>query len=179
MQFIEFKVVNTNLLNMGGIDFRADLSQLSEAEFQEFRRKQTEERIAFMNKKAKEDEERSRRGLLPLSMKPFYPFPSWVSMAINELASEEKFKVKFDDENRVYRTKISGDQEVFESVRKKFYEKLDKALSVEESSKDWLVENFVEVSSSPDDEMVAMNDLESHVRGTAVPSSRKVTEKEE
>ncbi len=161
-QFIEFKVVNTKLMNMGGGDPV----------------KQMEERTAYLDKIRKEAEERDKSGKYQYNASS-NPFPEWVRNIIKELAVEKRSKAKFDDENSVFRVKIGGGRDDFDEFYNEYDKRINKVLADDKEKNDWFAENFIQVTSSPDDEMIAMNDLESHMRGMPLPVSRKVTEKDE
>ncbi len=156
MQYVELKVVSKKFINMGGGDPQ----------------KQIEERAAALEQIRKDAEARERSGQYAYQAS-WNPFPKWVHDVIKTVAGVHKTKARFDDENSVIKVKIEGGRQEYDE----FYEKFQKAYATAAGSapenQAWFEENHVHMTSTPDDELGAMNDLELYQRNAAaLPPSR-------
>lgn len=156
MQYIEFKIVNTKLMQMGGGDPV----------------KQMEERTAYLDKIRRDAEERDKSGAYQYQSS-WNPFPEFVRNIIKTMAAEKNAKCRYDDENMVFRVKINGDRLEFDEFYDDFNKRFAAARDADAENQKWSSENIVHATSSPDDEVAAMSDLETYQRGAALPASRK------
>ncbi len=158
MQYVEFKITNTKLMQMGGGDPV----------------KQMEERTAYLDKIRADAEARDKAGSYEYKS-DWNPFPAWVREIIKGLAIRRSSKARFDDENNVYKVRIGGGRDEYDE----FYNEFELLFNTERNAKpenlEWSNENIVHITATADDEVAAMNDLETHQRNAALPVSRKTT----
>lgn len=156
MQYLEFKIINKKLMNMGGGDPI----------------KQMEERTAYLDKIRKEAEEKDKSGAYQYAA-TWNPFPEFVRNIIKEMAAEKHSKVRYDDENSVYKIRIDGGRMEYDEFYDDFNKRFNAAKDAATDDPEWWKDNVVRITSTPDDEVAAMNDLESHQRNAALPVNRK------
>lgn len=155
MQYIEFKIVNTKLMAMGGGDPV----------------KQMEERTAYLDKIRAEAIEKEKSGGYQYQAE-WNPFPKFVREIIKAMAEANHTKAKYDDENDIFRIKIQGERYEYDEFYDEFQKRFSEAKDLTEENSKWSAENIVHVTSTPDDENAAMFDLETYQRGASLPPSR-------
>lgn len=155
-QFMEFKITNTKFMKMGGGDPI----------------KATEERSKAL------DEIRKKAESAVYEYKPSWnPFPEWLRTLIQEMAADAKSRARFDDENSVYKIKIGGERSDYDDFYDAFSKRFMKVLNDDPAAQTWSADNIVHLTSTPDDELTAMNDLELYQRNAAaVPPGRTTSE---
>lgn len=148
-QFIEFKIVSTKLMAMSA-----------------------NERHAYLNKIRTDAEAQDRSGVY-VYKEAWNPFPGWLQDVIRMMATANKSKARYDDENSMFRIKIAGERYEFDTFYGEFQKMLSTAVAADPENQKWSSENIVHLTASPDDELAAMNDLELYQRNSsAMPPSR-------
>ncbi len=155
-QYIEFKVTNLAFMKMGGGDPAKQIEERTKA-LDEIRK--TAESGAYQYKAVHN------------------PFPAWLQNIIKGLATSVNSKARFDDENAVYKIKVGGDRSDFDEIYNKFEAQILPIIAGDPEIQKWSDDNRINITSTPDDEMTAMNDLELYQRNAAVlPPGRTSSE---
>lgn len=176
MQFIEIKIVDKRFIMMGNGD---PIKQMAE-------------RSAALREIEEQAKKREMSGAYVYG-DVHNPFPNWLVDCIEQAVSEYKTPkekivskikhcirllrhwiygarmtstdtVEYHDENAIYRVAIEGDR----SSSERFYSKLEEAIARETHplAVEWKSKNHIHVTSTPDNEDVAMRDLELYQRGS-------------
>ncbi len=174
MQFIEFQITDKQMLAMGrNPDGSLDVAR------------QTREMTLYMEQLANERAERDRLGMPPLN--EWNPFPKWAQQVIKNLGIEYQSKVKFDDENRVYKMRVKGDREEFEEFYQKWVALRDEARPTGTEDLKWLERYEIRITATGEDENASLYELDAHhsgypsaqARGGGIPkNAEKIGEKE-
>ena len=167
MQHVEFQVVDTEQSLRMSFGRNADGS-LDVA-------RQTKEMTEYMDRLAKVREEQTRLGQPVFA--DWNPFPGWVKAIIKLMGEEYGVKVHFNDENRVYRFKIKGDREEYEDFVADFEQRFNAARQSDPEHVEWSSKNMVRVTSTPDNEMDALSELDAHHGGTQAAQAGQRPEK--
>lgn len=159
MQFLEFKIVNTKLMAMGGGDPQ----------------KQMEERTAYLDKIRKDAEEREKSGSYQYAS-TWNPFPKFVQQIIKDMAAEfgtGKGRAQYNDENQVFKLRVEGGRMEYDEFYDEFNKRFNTAKEANQDDPEWWKDNVVRITSTPEDENTAMDDLASHHRSAALPGKKK------
>ncbi len=152
MQYIELKIVNTKFSKMSDAERTAALDKIrSDAMTQPY-----------------------------VYQESYNPFPEWAQQIITDFAAQKRGRLKYDDENAVYKIRIDGSRPDFDAFFRECHGKFKEYFDANpDAVKDWFADNYIHITSTPDDEIAAMNDLEAHHRNTALPESRKTSKTKE
>ncbi len=152
MQYIEFKIVNTKLMNMSDT-----------------------ERGAYLDKIRADAIEQEKSGGYQYKAN-WNPFPKFIRDIIKKIAEEKSTKASYDDENSVFKVRIPGERfdfdDFFDEFEKRYLEEFNKVKDATPENTKWSAENYIHTTATADNENEAMRDLETYQRGAALPPTK-------
>lgn len=141
MQFIEIKIRNLKFERMGGGDPVKQMEERSKA-LEEKRQQEAAGGYKYNDN--------------------WNPFPSWLRGIIKSVAASHGSKLRYDDENAVFKLQIDGGRFEFDEFYEEFGKMIYKELETNVEAQTWCNDNQVLPTSTADDENLAMEDLKEH-----------------